>query len=473
MIKLRPRYMYKATCKECFQHKSNCGGNNVCIPIKRNLRSYNGIRLTADGFDCALPVTIDSHSKCSYACIYCFSPNISGHREGEDLDTGQTSLNSIESLFSGNDKSMENFYTALKFKNRANGYPCPVQLGGLTDPLDNIERNQGWFFEFVRLAQKYKQPVRISTKGNLFLEQEYLDVVAKTPELFWVNFSIISPDDKLMKLIDVGAPPPSERIQCMKNLTEIKVKTGLRFRPIIPGISDATPDYPRAYSDLINLAADAGARNISYEVAFLPLLDPKAKPKWDAVEKITGIPYWEIYRKFGKKLPCNRASYIWTEQIMFAIHKAAKKREMFIGVSDPLWKQLNDGGCCCGIPPTDPVFGNWQRESATNQLVEARDTGKLLCPQDVIPKWALITKADQMYRPAIGPSGATFRQYFMWGDKMQEQWNDLTCERGPLQYFQGALRPVERKENGDMVFKYVGLERRNPKETPYWNIKED
>ncbi len=90
MIKLRPRYMYKATCKECFQHKSNCGGNNVCIPIKRNLRSYNGIRLTADGFDFALPVTIDSHSKCSYACIYCFSPNISGHREGEDLDTGQT-----------------------------------------------------------------------------------------------------------------------------------------------------------------------------------------------------------------------------------------------------------------------------------------------------------------------------------------------------------------------------------------------
>lgn len=454
-------------------HKSNCGGKNVCEPIRKKLRSYNGIRLTADGFDCALPVTIDSHSKCSYACIYCFSPNISGHRDGEDIPTGQTPLTNIENLFSEKGNKIDNFFNALKYKSRVNGYPCPVQLGGLTDPLDNIERNQGWFLEFAKLAIKYKQPVRISTKGNLFLEDEYLQAIAKAPELFWVNFSIISIDDKIMKLVDVGAPPPSERLRCMKNLSEIKVKTGLRFRPIIPGISDATPDYPNAYMDLINTAADNGAGNISYEVAFLPMLDPKAVPKWTRLEKITGIPYLSIYRKFGRTQPCTRASYIWTEQIMHAIHKVAKARNMFIGVSDPLWKQLNDGGCCCGIPPNDPVFGNWQRESATNRLVEARDAGKLLSPKDIVPEWALMTKADAMYRPPIGPAGATFRKYFLWGDKMQEQWNDLTCDRGPLQYFQGALRPVERTTDGDMIFKYEGLQRRHPKETPYWNIKEE
>lgn len=196
MEPLRPRYNFRDTCLECKGHKSNCGGKNVYKPIKKKLRSYNGIRLTADGFDCALPVTVDSHSKCSYACIYCFSPNIGGHRKGEDIETGQTSLTDISGLFSGTRKNIENFFDALKFKNRVNGYPCPVQLGGLTDPLDNIERNQGWFLRFVELAQKYRQPVRINTKGNLFLEQEYLDVVAKTPELFWVNFSVISPDER-------------------------------------------------------------------------------------------------------------------------------------------------------------------------------------------------------------------------------------------------------------------------------------
>ena len=35
--------------------------------------TYGGIRFTADAMDCALPIAIDSHSGCSYNCLYCFS----------------------------------------------------------------------------------------------------------------------------------------------------------------------------------------------------------------------------------------------------------------------------------------------------------------------------------------------------------------------------------------------------------------
>lgn len=466
------RYERVPVCAECLKHSSSCGGINACKNIKTILRSYGGIRLTADGFDCALPITIDSHSVCSFSCTYCFSPNIRGHREGESKPVGQTPLKDIEDLFSGKNKSFDVFRKALKYDQKQNGYPCPVQLGGLTDPLDNIERNQGWFLKFVEIAKKYNQPVRISTKGNLFLEEEYLKALSDRPELFWVAFSIISPDDKLMSKIDVGVPAPSERLQCMKNLTDIGVKTSLRFRPLIPGISDSTPDYPRAYADLINMAADAGARAISYEVAFLPMLDPNVHEKWSKIEEITGIPYRDVYYKFGKVQACTRPSYRWTEQIMHAIYKVAKSRNLAIGVSDPTWKQLNTYGCCCGVSDKDSVFGNWQKENATNQLCLARDTGKQLRPEDVIPKWAYETNADRLYRPAIGASGACFRKYFNWSDKLAEQWNNLESERGPLQYFQGALRPVKREESGDVVFEYVGLKRENPEKTPYWSIKE-
>ena len=58
------------TCKEC----GSCTGATLCKPAKKRLRNdYTGIRFTADGFDCALPVSIDSHTSCSYACMYCFS----------------------------------------------------------------------------------------------------------------------------------------------------------------------------------------------------------------------------------------------------------------------------------------------------------------------------------------------------------------------------------------------------------------
>ena len=39
-------------------------------------KTYSGVRFTADAMDCALPISIDSHSGCSYNCLYCFSNNL-------------------------------------------------------------------------------------------------------------------------------------------------------------------------------------------------------------------------------------------------------------------------------------------------------------------------------------------------------------------------------------------------------------
>jgi DNA repair photolyase len=171
------RYETVATCAECGACKKN-----ICQPAKKKFRTYNGIRLTADGFDCALPVTIDSHSFCSYGCEYCFSNFLVGHRLNAP-NIGQTSLGKIESIFSGRPGKFNSIIQkALKYDNKRNGYPCAVQLGGLTDPMDNIERQQGWLLKFIDLAIKYNQPVRISTKGNLALVDEYIQAFSKRPE---------------------------------------------------------------------------------------------------------------------------------------------------------------------------------------------------------------------------------------------------------------------------------------------------
>ena len=56
------RYSTNKVCKECRSYGWECLDNKQCEPVRKKLRSYAGIRHTADGFDCALPVTIDSHS---------------------------------------------------------------------------------------------------------------------------------------------------------------------------------------------------------------------------------------------------------------------------------------------------------------------------------------------------------------------------------------------------------------------------
>lgn len=457
------------TCKECGY---TCKGLNVCDTVKKKMRKYGGIRFTADGFDCALPVAVDSHSICSYECLYCFTDNIFGHREASKKnEPGQTSLVTLENIFSGKPgKFADLVRKALKYDARnENGYPCPIQLGAICDPTDNIERQQGWLLDFIKLCNKYNQPVRISTKGNLFLTDEYLDAISEKPHLYWVAFSIITPDDERLAKIDRYAPSATERLKSMERLSKRGVKTSLRFRPLIPGLSDSTPKHPKAYRELIERAAEAGARAISTEVVFVPgMMTKEMKRKWREIEKITGVPIVQIYKSFGKNQACIRPAYTWTEGIMHAVVEEAKKNGMTVGVSDPVWKQLGETGCCCGILPDDPVFGNWQRESATNRLLEAKETGKEIRSEDIIPEWAYYQTKQGMCSVNAGPRTMYKGRHYTWADELRDSWNDLEKERGALSYFQGALVPV-RKEGKEIVFKYKGLERQYL-DAPYWKL---
>jgi DNA repair photolyase len=470
------RFEEKKTCIECMKHTASCGGNDICNPARDNLRRYQGIRFTSDGFDCAFPVCIDSHTVCSFGCLYCFAPNTLQGRERTKLTIGQTSLREVERIFSGKSKSkaINSYRKALKYDNlNKNGYPCAVQLGALTDPFDNIERQQGWFLKFAEIVKKYNQPVKISTKGNLFLEQEYLDAIADRPELFFVTYSIITPDDKMIKKIEPRAPNATERIQCIQNLTNIGVKVGLRMRPILPGVSDSTPDYPEAYKTLIQRCVKAGIQAISYEVAFTPgRMTPDLKRRWKQIEKETKIPIINLYKNMGSNQACMRPSHKWTEQIMYAIRDEARKHNLTIGVSDPAWKQLTEVGCCCGITEDDPVFGNWQKESASNQLLIAKNTGKILTAKDITPEWAYTQDIQGIVNTGPGPKSKWDRTHIMWADKLNLTWNDISKERSPLQYFQGALIPIKRDKDGELSYKYIGLKPKHPKNTKWWNIKQ-
>lgn len=457
-------------CRECH---SPCKTRKACDSAKGKLRQYRGIRFTSDGFDCALPVAVDSHSVCSYGCLYCFSDNLIEHRTAHNRPIGQTSLRQIENIFAGEGgKNGALFRKALKYDRRNEaGYPASVQLGAICDPCDNIERQQGWLKEFLKISHKYNQPVRMSTKGDALLLPDYLEIIEKRPDLLWVAFSIITIDDELIRRMDRRAPDTSRRLETMRTLSKMGVKTSLRMRPILPGITDRTPRYEKAYKILIEKAALAGANAISCEVGFTPGGPTKdLRAKWQLLSKIAKVPFLEFYRSFGRVQACTRPSYMWTENIMHAIKEVANSCGLTMGVSDPVWKQLTESGCCCGIKPDDAVFGNWERENATNALFIAKKTGKEITLQDITPPWSYEADIQNIVALPAGPLFKYDGRHKKWADKLQEVWNDLKSQRGPLNYFQGALVPIRRDNNGDMVYKYVGLKRKHPKYVKYWHI---
>jgi len=460
--------MNKNACKECKELTTECSTKKKCEVVRKPLDAFSGIRFTADGFDCALPVTIDSHSYCSFECLYCFSDNLQGHIKKPTIK--QTSLKQIENIFRGEGgKYGELVRTALRYEKRNEyGYPCAVQLGGLCDPCDTIELNQGWLLNFMKLAIKYRQPVRMSTKGNLFQLKQYQDVIAEAPELFWIAFSIITNEDDIISKVDRYAPNTTERLKSMKILHDLGCKTSLRLRPIIKGITDRNKNY----IDLINRCSDIGTNAISYEVAFYPQRIPKEmKYKYKELDNIIGYSFRKKYMSFGSIQACSRPSYMWTENIMHKIKELAIVGGMTVGISDPVWKQLSDSGCCCGIMPDDEVFGNWEVENCTNTLIKARDGKKdgLLYLKDIVPSWAYKMPLANMVNLGVGGHVKIKKKYFVWADKLKEIWNNPKMQRSPVNYFQGAVEPTGNFDvDGNLIYKFIGLKRNNKNYD--WNI---
>jgi DNA repair photolyase len=453
-------------CKECEAAGLGCGDRQKCAPVRKaEFRGYNGVRLTADGFDCALPVTIDSHSSCAYECLYCFSDNIIGH-SNHNIQLGRTSLAMVEGIFSGREgQAADKFRKALRYdKRNADGWACPVQLGGLCDPCDSIEQNSGWLLEFMRMVTKYKQPVRMSTKGAIFQIPEYFQAITRRPEQFWVAFSIMCNDDHLIEQVDRLTPNTTLRLATMKKLSAAGVSTSLRLRPVIQGITD----YKRGHIDLIKRAADAGAKAISYEVMFYPMTVPKAnKWKYARLNTLAGVDLAAQYKKFGRSMACMRPSYKYTEDIMHEIAEVAHSVGLTVGVSDPVWKQLSDVGCCCGITPTDKVFGNWEPENMTNAIVVARDgKDKRIHLRDIVPPWALDTRMIDLCAGKVGPTAVYQNRHKTWADNLRVIWNNPSKQRSPMNYLQGAVQIDGEDAQGNYVYRYEGLKRKDAQQPP-------
>ncbi|KKK70859.1 hypothetical protein LCGC14_2919780, partial [marine sediment metagenome] len=132
----------------CVQTCGLCNGS-LCEPFRGKAKGYDGIRFTADGFDCSLQVAIDQYSTCSFNCLYCFSNFLSRdpHRKNA-YKVGKWPIAALERLLE-RDREFEDplqiYRRALWQKNPQTGehMRVPIQWGALGDPFDNIERNQG------------------------------------------------------------------------------------------------------------------------------------------------------------------------------------------------------------------------------------------------------------------------------------------------------------------------------------------
>jgi len=433
-------------------------------------QTYGGHRFTADAMDCALPIALDSHSGCSYSCVYCFSNNLQRAPDRNKTKIQQI-INDGTFYTEWPIRKLEAFLARdLKDKTSLAMYPlmdtgCPVQMGALGDPFDDIEIHTGWMKKAIPLFIKYKVPMRISTKGaKALLEiREYRKALEKNPEQFWFAFSTISNSDDLIAKVDIGAPVTSERLKAMKLVTDIGCRASLRFRPFLPGISDAYKGEPNAWAKLMERSREAGAMAVSFEYIFIdnaPTQRQKAMYRlmFSAMNRPNFLKEWFDMSHVSEK--CRRGARSYKAEMTFNIRDKAHELGMIFGCSDPHFKEYNDTGCCCGMPEEDTWFGNWSRKQTCEVLVQAKrahDNGQelLFNYNDWKPEWA-----HQVKLAAISSSLGSWhthrvKKHVTFGAQLRQRWNNPKHPRGPYIYFGGVLEPVGIDDNtNDVVYKY-------------------
>jgi DNA repair photolyase len=142
-----------------------------------------------------------------------------------------------------------------------------VAVGSATDAYLPHENNLRMTEGMLKLLQKYRFPVFISTKRQLITRDiEVLKQIDQTAILpldlrsrlkngLILSVSISTMNERISNMLEPGACTPAERLQLLKQLKEHGFLVGVNAIPILPFISDSEKEL----EEIISAAAAHGA----------------------------------------------------------------------------------------------------------------------------------------------------------------------------------------------------------------------
>lgn len=176
---------------------------------------------------CDYPIRIDTYSGCTHDCKYCFA-------------RGTRDISIVEV-----DESPETILNFINGKRDATTRWCdwniPLHFGGMSDPFQPIEKKYRRTFEVLKILAETKYPVIISTKGDLCIQDDYLDLLSKCNVVMQVSM-VCSAYDR----IELGAPSYERRLEMVKVLSEAVPRVNARIQPYMREVrSDILNNIPR------------------------------------------------------------------------------------------------------------------------------------------------------------------------------------------------------------------------------------
>lgn len=410
---------------------------------------YQSPRWSNEIADCSMPMTFDTYSNCSFGCLYCFSQfqrGIGGPKESyQHKEVKHVSVDKIKKMFTDPDKHGGQFKEYIKQRK-------VMQWGGLSDQFDGFERKYGYTLELLRFFKGIDYPLCFSTKATWFTEDERYMELIKGQKNWNFKFSIITLDEHKAHIIERGVPTPIQRLEAIRRIAEADAGGAtLRLRPFIIGIS--TPSY----LDLIREAFSRGATAMSTEFMCVEQRSPTLKQWMPTFNELCGFDFMEFYRKFSVSTGYLRLNRKAKEPFMRNMKQLCEELGMRFYVSDAHFKELCCNGSCCGLP------ANWNY--SRGQWCEALQIAKN--SPDNIVRWedvckdinGLVSQFQWIRATGYNCNSSEKRAKFegmTMADYMRWLWNNPQAGQSPYKLFEGALAPIGKDENDNLVYKYNG-----------------
>ncbi|NPV54530.1 MAG: hypothetical protein HPY71_13615, partial [Firmicutes bacterium] len=171
--------------------------------------------------------------------------------------------------------------------------------------------------------------------------------------------------------------------------------------------------------------------------------------------ELVGYDLLETYRKHTQGSGYLRLNRWVKRPFVEEMAEVAKDKGLRFYVSDAHFKEMCANGSCCGLSED----WNYSRGQYTHALVIARKNGRVRW-KDIEPQ-AREVFGDLRIVDASGfnTCNAKIRNSILdWTviDYMRYYWNYPKSAKSPYRYFGGVLVPVEKDENGDLIYEYVG-----------------
>jgi DNA repair photolyase len=260
---------------------------------------------------CLNKLTFSPYTGCDHNCIYCYATSYIPHFH---------KCRPKKNLASRLQKEAHKLRGQL------------ISIANSSDPYPTIEKSLSLTRQSLKILSQCPCRVQIITKSDIVTRDT--DILQKMNAI--VAFTITTENDDLAKQLEPKAPPPTKRIQAIKQLTQNGIPVCARIDPIIPFLNDQP-------EKLIKTLATLGVKHITTSTY-------KAKPdNWNRLKQAfpeTANKLEQLYLEKGEKIGGYR--YL-PKELRYNLMKNAKELTelagMTFGTCREGFAQLNTSTC--------------------------------------------------------------------------------------------------------------------------------